>query len=144
MARRRPCSTTLYLRVNAKSERECTLTGKCTHVGMLKMCIPIEHLKYCMLRSKRVMEFQHRKHEQCFSITTLKLNQSRGDWLPAPHNKVNKGDFTRSRQIIRYRAITTLRQLPQVRWKVTKLTGTSFNLIKVRSGAPNGRFGHYS
>ena len=37
-------------------------------------------------------------------IITLKSNPSRGTALPAPHGKGNKCEFTRTRQIIRYRA----------------------------------------
>ena len=37
-------------------------------------------------------------------LVTLKLNPSRGTVLPAPHVKGNKCEFTRTRQIIRYRA----------------------------------------
>ena len=43
-------------------------------------------------------------------IITLKSNPSRGTALPAPHGKGNKCEFTRTRQIIRYRATATLRR----------------------------------
>ena len=49
---------------------------------------------------------------------------------------------TRTKQIIRYRAIATanIAILPQKRG-YTKPMGTSYNLEKVRSGAPDVRFG---
>ena len=40
-------------------------------------------------------------------IIALKLNNWRGNTLPAPHGKGNKCDFTRPKQIIRYRAQPT-------------------------------------
>ena len=80
----------------------------------------------------------------------ITLKPSAGTVLLAPHGKGNKCDFTRTRQIIRYRATATLRRLQIKQYAasnearrggVTKPSGTSDNYDKVRSGSLDGRFG---
>ena len=91
-----------------------------------------------------VVLFSSKRMRACF-----KLNISLGTVLPAPYGKGNKTlcDFTRTREIVRYRATSTL-QRPQIKQNtvsnegrgVTKPTGTSKHSEKVCSDAPDGRF----
>ena len=90
----------------SESARKCTPTGKCT-----QMCIRLENLKHCHAATKGWRQYNIQKTSNDARIITLKLNPSRGTVLPHPHGKGNKCDFTRTRQIIRYRATATPRRL---------------------------------
>ena len=126
--------TTLYLKVNAKSARKCIPTGKCPHVGMFKTVHSIRGLEILPYRNEEWRQPDIVKTSNDAKIITLKLNPSRGTVLPAPYGKENKCDFTRSRQIIRYRATATLRQLQIKQYSASNEGGgvsqTNGNILK--------------
>ena len=67
-------------------------------------------------------------------IITLKSNPSRGTALPAPHGKGNKCEFTRKRQIIRYRATATLRRPQNKQYSASKkVLFSPYNNLKLNS-----------